>query len=209
VYANAHVKRRRLAYVEIVNACPDLFDMDCSPFVFAQAVLCVMGFPTRMTFAVDCLGPPPEAQVYHLVDLARASLTFRDLHIYSLSSICSSIFRSLSSAFLELARVSSSFDALGFFLKPDLFGGATQLARQANADTQIIDGNSLGGEKSVSEYRWRRYTMSGYSNVIVGSFSSKSGSLSPTAPWSPFEQRDTWCPITELASSPTIISETN
>jgi hypothetical protein len=28
MYANVHVKRRRLAYGEIVDACPDLFDMD-------------------------------------------------------------------------------------------------------------------------------------------------------------------------------------
>jgi hypothetical protein len=62
------VKHRRLAYGEIVDACPDLFDMDCSPFALAQAVLCVVGFPARMTFAVDCLGPPPEDQVYHLVE---------------------------------------------------------------------------------------------------------------------------------------------
>jgi hypothetical protein len=68
VYANAYVKHRRLAYGKIVDACPDLFDMDCSPFVLAQAVLCVVGFPARMTFAVDCLGPPPEDQVYHLVE---------------------------------------------------------------------------------------------------------------------------------------------
>jgi hypothetical protein len=68
MYANAHVKHRRLAYGEIVDACPDLFDMGCSPFVFAQAVLCVMGFPARMTFAVDRLGPPPEDQAYHLVE---------------------------------------------------------------------------------------------------------------------------------------------
>jgi hypothetical protein len=68
VYANAHVKHGRLAYGEIVDASPDLFDMDCSPFVLAQAVLCVAGFPARMTFALDCLGPPPEDQVYHLVE---------------------------------------------------------------------------------------------------------------------------------------------
>jgi hypothetical protein len=68
VYANAHVKRRRLAYGEIVDTCPDLFDMDCSPFALAQAVLCVVGFPARMTFVVNCLGPPPEDQVYHLVE---------------------------------------------------------------------------------------------------------------------------------------------
>jgi hypothetical protein len=68
VCANAHVKHRRLAYGEIVDACPDVFDMDCSPFVLAQAVLCVAGFPTRMAFAVDCLGPPLEDQAYHLVE---------------------------------------------------------------------------------------------------------------------------------------------
>jgi hypothetical protein len=68
VCANAHVKRRRLAYGEIVDACLDLFDMDRSPFVLAQAVLCVVGFPARMTFAVDCLGPPPEDQVYQVVE---------------------------------------------------------------------------------------------------------------------------------------------
>jgi hypothetical protein len=68
VYANAHVEHRRLAYGEIVDACPDLFDMDCSPFVLAQAVLSVVGFPARMTFAGHCLGPPPEDQVYHLVE---------------------------------------------------------------------------------------------------------------------------------------------
>jgi hypothetical protein len=42
--------------------------MDCSSFVLAQVVLCVVGFLARMTFAVDCLGPPPEDQVYHLVE---------------------------------------------------------------------------------------------------------------------------------------------
>jgi hypothetical protein len=42
--------------------------MDCSPFVLAQAVLCVVGFLASMTFAVDYLGPPPEDQVYHLVE---------------------------------------------------------------------------------------------------------------------------------------------
>jgi hypothetical protein len=66
--ANAHVKHRRPAHGETVDACPYLFDMDCSPFVLAQAVLCVVGFPARMTFAVDCLDPPPEDQVYHLVE---------------------------------------------------------------------------------------------------------------------------------------------
>jgi hypothetical protein len=62
------VKHRRLAYGEIVDACPDLFDMDDSTPVLAQAVLCVVGFPARMTFAVDCLGPPLKDQVYHLVE---------------------------------------------------------------------------------------------------------------------------------------------
>jgi hypothetical protein len=42
--------------------------MDCSPFVIAQAVLCVVGFPASITFVVDCLGPPPEDQVSHLVE---------------------------------------------------------------------------------------------------------------------------------------------
>jgi hypothetical protein len=68
VYANAHVKHRRLAHGEIVDGCPDLFDMDGSAFVLAQAVLCMVRFPARMTFAVDYLGPPPEDQVYHLVE---------------------------------------------------------------------------------------------------------------------------------------------
>jgi hypothetical protein len=66
--ANAHVKHRRLAYGEIVDACPDLFDMDCSPFILAQAVLCVVGFPACMTFVMNYLGPQPEGQVYHLVE---------------------------------------------------------------------------------------------------------------------------------------------
>jgi hypothetical protein len=42
--------------------------MDCSSFVLAQAVLYVVGFPACMTFAVDCLDPPREDQVYHLVE---------------------------------------------------------------------------------------------------------------------------------------------
>jgi hypothetical protein len=68
VCANAHVKHRKLAYGEIVDTYPDLFDMDRSPFVLAQVVPCVVGFPACMTFAVDCLDPPPEDQVYHLVE---------------------------------------------------------------------------------------------------------------------------------------------
>jgi hypothetical protein len=68
MYANAHVKHRKLAYGEIVDACPDPFDKDCFPCILTQAVLCVVGFPAGMTFAVDCLGPPPEDQVYHLVE---------------------------------------------------------------------------------------------------------------------------------------------
>jgi hypothetical protein len=42
--------------------------MEISPFVFAQAVLCVVGFGAHMNFALERLGPPPEHQVYHLVE---------------------------------------------------------------------------------------------------------------------------------------------
>jgi hypothetical protein len=68
VSANAHVKHRRFASGEIVDAFPDLFDMDCSLVLLAQAVLCVVGFPARTTSGVDYIGLPPENQVYHLVE---------------------------------------------------------------------------------------------------------------------------------------------
>jgi hypothetical protein len=42
--------------------------MEISPFVFAQAVLYIVGFPAHMPFAVDPLGTPPEDQVYQLVE---------------------------------------------------------------------------------------------------------------------------------------------
>jgi hypothetical protein len=42
--------------------------MEIPLFIFAQAMLCVAGFPAHMTFAVDRLSPPPEDQVYYLVE---------------------------------------------------------------------------------------------------------------------------------------------
>jgi hypothetical protein len=68
VSAYVHVKSRRLAYGEVVGAWRDLSDMKISPFVFVQAVLCAVGFPVHITFAVDCFGPPPEDHVSHLVE---------------------------------------------------------------------------------------------------------------------------------------------
>jgi hypothetical protein len=60
VYPHVHVKNRRLAYGEIIDACHDLPDIEISLFVFAQSVFSVFGFSAHMTFVVD-----------HLVSLAR------------------------------------------------------------------------------------------------------------------------------------------
>jgi hypothetical protein len=68
VYAFIRVKNRRLAYGEFVDACRDLPDMKISPFLFTQAVFCVVGFPARITFAVDRLGPPLEGKFCYFVE---------------------------------------------------------------------------------------------------------------------------------------------
>jgi hypothetical protein len=68
VDAYIHVKNRRHAYGEIVGACRDLLNMEILSFVFAQAMLSVVGFPAHMTFAVDLLGPHPEDHVYLLIE---------------------------------------------------------------------------------------------------------------------------------------------
>jgi hypothetical protein len=62
VYAYVRVKNRRLADGEIVDICRDLPHVEISPFVFTQAVLCVVGFPAHVAFAVDRLGTPPEVR---------------------------------------------------------------------------------------------------------------------------------------------------
>jgi hypothetical protein len=42
--------------------------MEISPFVLAQTVLCAVGFPAHMPFAVDFLSPSAEYRVYHLLE---------------------------------------------------------------------------------------------------------------------------------------------
>jgi hypothetical protein len=62
-YAYIQVTNRCLADGEIVDACRDLLDMEISPFILGQAMLCVVGFLAHLTVVVDHYGPPPEDQV--------------------------------------------------------------------------------------------------------------------------------------------------
>jgi hypothetical protein len=67
VYPYVQVKNRALAYGEIVDASRDLPDMEISPFVLAEAVLCVVDFLAHMPCAVDFLSHQAEDQVYYLL----------------------------------------------------------------------------------------------------------------------------------------------